>query len=200
MERMSNYAPDAKHHADKMIKQLSHARNNLDEIVCHQPGLSFNDSLESELADVISTLISFMHNGGSYSNIAVRRLRELADRIRVQLLLTAQYAIAVGLLVFLLSVREPPQAFSFAFLFGMLVGGALSLPTLLLAAYFGRGSLGAIAGVLQMTRGLSLGSGPLVAAVLYDATGAYGLAFTTFAFMCLGSVVMMALARRPAPA
>ena len=71
------------------------------------------------------------------------------------------------------------------------------MPTLLLASYYGRAHLGAIAGILQMTRGISLGSGPLVAAVVYDATGGYSLAFVSFALICAASVVMMVFARRP---
>jgi len=79
----------------------------------------------------------------------------------------------------------------------MQVGGALSLPTLLFANYYGRGNLGSIAGVAQMARGLSLGSGPLVAGIFFDTTGSYESAFLTFIVMCMASVVMMALARRP---
>ena len=121
----------------------------------------------------------------------------LADRISVQRLLTAQYVATTLMMLFLLTVRGPAQAFPFAFGFGMLVGGALSLPTLLVAAYFGRRYLGAIAGVQQMTRGFSLGAGPLVAAVIFDLSGNYETAFSTFAVLCLLAVGMMALVRRP---
>ncbi len=121
----------------------------------------------------------------------------LADRIRVQLLLTVQYAIAAVLMVLLLGVRTPVQALPISFGFGMLVGGALATPTLLLAAYYGRRYLGSIAGILQMARGLALGSGPLVAGVIYDLNGSYAPAFTTFSVMCVGAVVMMAFVRRP---
>jgi MFS family permease len=115
----------------------------------------------------------------------------------VQLLLVAQYA-ATGLLIaYLLTVDSAVEGFPFAFFFGMQVGGALSLPTLLFANYYGRGNLGSIAGVAQMARGLSLGSGPLVAGIFFDTTGSYESAFLTFIVMCMASVVMMALARRP---
>ncbi len=124
----------------------------------------------------------------------------LADRVRVQLLLAVEYAVAAVLMVLLLGVRTPVQALPISFGFGMLVGGALAMPTLLLAAYYGRRYLGSIAGILQMARGLALGSGPLVAGVIYDLNGSYAPAFTAFSAMCVGAVVMMAFVRRPARA
>ncbi|MCH8848843.1 MAG: MFS transporter [Chloroflexi bacterium] len=121
----------------------------------------------------------------------------LADRLRVQLLLTVEYAMAAVLMLLLLGVRTPVQALPISFGFGMLVGGALAMPTLLLAAYYGRRYLGSIAGILQMARGLALGSGPLVAGIIYDLNGSYAPAFTAFSVMCVGAVVMMAFVRRP---
>jgi MFS family permease len=121
----------------------------------------------------------------------------LADRVPLQRLLAVQYGVGTALFLALFTVTGPLQAFPISFGFGVLVGGSLALPTLLLAAYYGRSFLGAISGVLQMARGFSLGSGPLVAAVFYDVTGSYGPAFGTFAVLCLAAVVMIALARKP---
>ena len=121
----------------------------------------------------------------------------LADRVSARILIGIQYGLSAVLQLLLLGADTPREAFAISFSFGFLVGGALSLPTLLLASYYGRAHLGAIAGILQMTRGVSLGSGPLVAAVVYDATGGYARAFIGFAVLCAISVVMMVFARRP---
>lgn len=121
----------------------------------------------------------------------------LSDRYSARVLIAIQYGISAVLQLVLLSADTPREAFPISFGFGFLVGGALSLPTLLLASYYGRSHLGAISGILQMTRGISLGSGPLVAAVVYDATGGYSWAFVSFALLCAASVVMMVFARRP---
>jgi MFS family permease len=121
----------------------------------------------------------------------------LADRVSVRALITLGYALATGLMLALLGADTPPEAFAISFASGLLVGGALSLPTLLCANYFGRGNLGAISGILQMTRGVSLGSGPVVAALIYDFTGGYARAFMTFAVLCAVAFVMMLFARRP---
>ena len=122
----------------------------------------------------------------------------LADRVDARWLLMVLYLVAAALLGLLLNVRGPAEAFPVGFGFGMLVGGSMSLPTLLFASYYGRGSLGAIAGVLHMARGFGLGLGPLVAGVLYDAAGTYEPAFQAFAVVCMVAAVLMAAARRPA--
>ena len=122
----------------------------------------------------------------------------LADRVDARWLLMVLYLVAAALLGLLLNVRGPAEAFPVGFGFGMLVGGSMSLPTLLFASYYGRGSLGAIAGVLHMARGFGLGLGPLVAGVMYDAEGTYEPAFKAFAALCIGAAALMAVARRPA--
>jgi sugar phosphate permease len=121
----------------------------------------------------------------------------LADRISIRALIATQYLLAAALHLLLLQANTPVEAFAISFGLGSLVGGALSLPTLLIANYYGRGHLGSIAGILQMTRGVSLGAGPVVAAVVIDSTGGYNLAFTSFAVLCTIAFVMMLFSRRP---
>ena len=145
---------------------------------------------ESTAAGVVSTFAFGLTVGGMLWGV-------LADRVRIQILLVGQYAAAVVLLLFLQVIDTAAEAFPFSFSFGMLVGGSLSIPTLLLASYYGRGNLGSIAGIMQMTRGVSLGSGPLVAAIFYDVTGGYTWAFSSFAVFCSLAAVMIALAQRP---
>jgi len=121
----------------------------------------------------------------------------LADRVSVRFLIMLQYAIAASIMLYLLRVDTAMEAYPFGFAMGSLVGGAMSLPTLLLASYFGRRSLGAIAGVFQMSRGLSLGSGPLVASLLRDVTGSFETAFIVFSVLCAIAVFMMMATRDP---
>lgn len=141
-------------------------------------------------AAVVSTFAIGLTTGGITWGL-------LADRVSVRGLITLEYALATGLMLALLTADTPPEAFAISFASGLLVGGALSMPTLLFASYFGRTNLGAISGVLQMTRGVSLGSGPVVAALIYDFTGGYSRAFMTFAVLCAVAFVLMLFARRP---
>ena len=121
----------------------------------------------------------------------------LADRVSVRWLVSVQYVVQTGVSLALLASDTPIEGFALSFVLGLIVGGALSLPTLLLATYYGRRYLGAISGILQTTRGISLGSGPVVAALIHDVTGGYDGAFVTFAAFCLAAFVMMLALRRP---
>jgi MFS family permease len=121
----------------------------------------------------------------------------LADRFSVRWLVGVQYVVQTLVSLALLASDTPIKGFALSFVLGLIVGGALSLPTLLLATYYGRRYLGAISGILQTTRGVSLGSGPVVAALIYDLSGGYEGAFITFAAFCLAAFVMMLALRRP---
>ncbi len=123
----------------------------------------------------------------------------LADRFAVRALLTILYATGAGLMLLLLNVQSPWQAFVSAFGFGFLVGGSIQLPTLLLAAYFGRANLGAIGGVVHMARGFGLGGGPLIAGFIID-IWRYEAAWAALAVMAGLAALLMGLAKRPAQA
>ena len=144
----------------------------------------------STAAAVVSTFAVGLSVGGITWGL-------LADRVSVRALIATQYLLAAALQLLLLQADTPAEAFAISFGLGSLVGGALSLPTLLIASYYGRGYLGSIAGILQMTRGVSLGSGPVVAGVIYQTTGGYDPAFITFAGLCSLAFVMMLFSRRP---
>ncbi len=122
----------------------------------------------------------------------------LADRVSPKLLTVGENAALAALMGLLLNVHGAPQAFGFAFAFGLLVGGYMTLPTVLVAGFYGRHSLGAISGVVAVVRGLGLALGPMVAGVFFDVTQGYEAAFVTFGAMAAGGALLMALVRRPA--
>lgn len=121
----------------------------------------------------------------------------LGDRIHVRWILTGIYVVTVLDIFVLLGVKGPLLAYGFGFVFGTLVGGAMALPTLLLAAFYGRRALGSIAGVVHMSRSFGLGFGPLVAGAFYDTTGSYELAFLSFMAVAGMSAVLMGFVARP---
>lgn len=116
----------------------------------------------------------------------------LGDRYSVRWLLLGIYVLMGLDILFLTSVVSPAGAYPFAFIFGALIGGALALPTLLLATYYGRRSLGSIAGFVQMSRSFGLGAGPLIGGALYDSSASYDSAFLTFVVICVVSVFLVA--------
>ena len=120
----------------------------------------------------------------------------LGDRLSVRPMLMALYASGVGIMALMLQVHVVWQAFAVALAFGVLVGGSIQLPTLLLANYYGRAHVGAIGGAVHMARGFGLGIGPVIGGLLIDKVS-YEAAWITFGAFAASAAVLMGLARRP---
>jgi MFS family permease len=83
-----------------------------------------------------------------------------------------------------------------AAVFGLGIGGILTLLPVAWADYFGRENYGAIRGLALSAQVLAQAIGPLLAGALRDITGDYGLSLNCFAVLA-GVSVMVALAARP---
>lgn len=121
----------------------------------------------------------------------------LADRVSPKWLTVAACCVLAGVIALLLAVHSAAEAFVFAFGFGMVVGGFMTLPTVLVASFYGRDWLGSISGVVNVVRGFGLALGPTVAGAFFDLTGGYEPAFVTFMGLSIAGAVLMAAARRP---
>ena len=121
----------------------------------------------------------------------------LADRVSPKALTVAASCILAGVTALLLFVHSAPQAFVFAFGFGLVVGGFMTLPTVLVAFFYGRDWLGSISGVVNVVRGMGLALGPTVAGAFFDLTGRYEPAFATFTALSAAGAALMLAARRP---
>ncbi len=121
----------------------------------------------------------------------------LADRVSTRGLILASYVVGTVSMAYLLFVNDPLTAFSFAFMFGVLVGGFFTLIPIMLASYYGRLNLGSIMGMVQMSKTSGLAIGPLVAGAFFDITESYEAAFVTFGVLSLLSAAFMSFARRP---
>jgi OFA family oxalate/formate antiporter-like MFS transporter len=111
---------------------------------------------------------------------------------------------ALGLVALLLAtscalmgrVHAAPQAYAAASVFGLGVGGLLTMLPIAWADYFGRASYGAIRGAALAVQVVAQASGPVISGLLRDWTGSYGASVATFAGLAVaGSAV--ALAARP---
>ena len=122
----------------------------------------------------------------------------LGDRVSKRVIVgTCMWMHAAALLLVGL-VGSPPAVIAFAILHGLAWGARAPLIAALDADYFGRTSYGAIFGLHSMIITLGLVAGPIIAGVLYDATGSYARGFTVVAAVAaLGSIFFM-LATRPA--
>ncbi len=120
----------------------------------------------------------------------------LADRLPVRPMLMVLYLSGVGTMMLMLQVHALWQAFAAALAFGVLVGGSIQLPIMLLANYFGRAHIGAIGGTVHVARGFGLGSGPVIGGLMKDALS-YEAAWMAFAVFAGSAALLMGLARRP---
>jgi OFA family oxalate/formate antiporter-like MFS transporter len=98
----------------------------------------------------------------------------------------------------LLSVTSTAQSYLAAALFGLGIGGLLTLLPLAWADYFGRENIGAIRGLALSAQVLAQAAGPLISGVLHDLKGDYQLAFRCFVALSLLSIAAALAARTPA--
>jgi sugar phosphate permease len=97
----------------------------------------------------------------------------------------------------MLTIRTAPTAYAGAGLFGLGIGGLLTMLPLAWGDYFGRRSYGAIRGIALTIQVLAQASGPMISGVLRDETGAYTWSLTVFAILSGLSMAAGLFARRP---
>ena len=103
-------------------------------------------------------------------------------------------AVVSGLFI---TVNTNVEAFLFASLFGLSLGGIIVVPSVAFADYFGRRSLGAIRGVTEPFVSLGQAIGAVLAGAIYDATKSYHIAFLTFAALAAVTIVIVLMAKPP---
>jgi OFA family oxalate/formate antiporter-like MFS transporter len=96
------------------------------------------------------------------------------------------------------NVHSAPLAYGAAALFGVGVGGMLTMLPIAWADYFGRQSFGAIRGVALTVQVVAQASGPVISGALRDATGNYTASIATFAALAFAGSVAALLAGPPA--
>ena len=120
----------------------------------------------------------------------------LPRRVPIRYMLAAVGGLQAIGVVGLLAAGSAPEFTIAAMVFGLGIGGLLTLPPVAWADYFGRRSYGAIRGVALTFQVLAQAAGPLLSGILRDATGTYTvslLTFATFSVLAVGA----ALAARP---
>ena len=105
----------------------------------------------------------------------------------------AAVALFMGVVALLfLAVDNTLLAFVVATLFGFGLGGLLVVPSVIVADYFGRRSLGAVRGFVEPWVGGGQAAGALGAGLIYDVTGDYRAVFPMLtAFAILAAAVIL---------
>ena len=105
-------------------------------------------------------------------------------------------ALCIGTLT-MLGVHSPLHGFVAGAIFGIGVGGLMTLLPIAWADYYGRVSYGAIRGIALSIQVMAQASGPLLSGILRDWSGSYDISLRCFAVLSGLSVVAALLARQP---
>jgi MFS family permease len=89
------------------------------------------------------------------------------------------------------------EAWIYASLFGTALGGMLVVPSVAMADYFGRSSLGAIRGFTEPFVSFSQAVGALFSGLIFDITGSYNYAFYTLSIVALMAILLTITATVP---
>jgi cyanate permease len=131
------------------------------------------------------------------SGVASFGLGFLPRRWPVQYLMFAS-ALALSAGTFgLIGVHSATAAYLAAGVFGLGIGGVMTLLPLAWADYFGRESYGAIRGLALSMQVLAQASGPLLSGVLRDWSGDYTLSLTLFGALAALAAVAALATKRP---
>ncbi len=105
-------------------------------------------------------------------------------------------ALSVGTFA-MLGVHAPRDGYVAAAVFGLGIGGLLTLLPIAWADYYGRASFGAVRGIALSVQVLAQAAGPLLSGMLRDWSGSYDLSLRCFFVLSCLSVVTALLARPP---
>ena len=104
--------------------------------------------------------------------------------------------VAVGCLI-LANAQTLGQVIPFLIIYPPGYGGGAILMHAIRGEYFGRHNFGTITGFMTLVQMFGVVLGPVFAGLVYDSTGSYHLAFTTFAIVASVAMILVLMARRP---
>ena len=123
----------------------------------------------------------------------------LGDYIEKRYLLIGTILLQVVGIFILAGATTMPRVWLFVVVYGISYGGAIPVYMAIVGEYFGRKNFATIRGYMQLFHIPTTVLGPVFAGWIYDTTGSYQVAFTTFIIAMLVGTVFLFLARRPAP-
>ena len=119
------------------------------------------------------------------------------DRLPIRRSLIVWGVVITGAIGTMLLVQNTVTAYFAAISFGVGMGGNAPLSRLVWPEYYGRRSVGAITGVVQIFQAPTSAMGPLVASLAYDLTGSYHIALWLFTAGSVLGLLMLVLAQKP---
>jgi len=149
-------------------------------IVPHSTGLGLSPSAAANVLAIM----------GGMSIVSRLTAGVISDRIGIKRTLVIALT---GLLVSLVWVQTTGSLWGlilFGVVFGISVGGPMTMQSLLLAEMFGLGSLGVIVGISAFVYTIGSAIGPAVAGYIFDITGSYSPALLVCSIVAVAAVVL----------
>lgn len=143
---------------------------------------------------VAATVISFF---SAMSAVASFGIGFLPRRWPLRYIMSLAAALLGTGTVGLIGVNSVEVAYLFAGLFGLGIGGILTLLPMAWADYFGRESYGAIRGVALSLQVLAQAAGPLASGMLRDASGNYTESLILFGILAALAAAIALIAKHP---
>jgi MFS transporter, OFA family, oxalate/formate antiporter len=157
----------------------------------HQAAHLIERGIEPTIAATIVSTFSLMSALASLACAVLPR----ALPIRYPLALTGGF-LTVGTLAMIL-ISSPGQGYFAGGLFGLGIGGVLTLLPIAWADYFGRKNFAAIRGFALSAQVVAQACGPLISGALHDWTGSYDRSLQFFTLLSCLSIAAALTARRP---
>jgi cyanate permease len=125
------------------------------------------------------------------AGVSLFTLGFLVDRFQVRYMGALGFLVVAVAIFLTLHADTAPLMFASTVTFGLGIGSSLLLHNYIWAAYYGRGNLGAIRGVVQPVTLLFGGVGPPLAGYVRDATSSYdGVWWAGLGLVLLGALML----------
>jgi MFS family permease len=160
----------------------------------HQAPHLVERGIEATTAALIVSSFSLMSGVGTFA------CGMLPRRLPMRLPLALVGALLALSALLMTRIDSVADGYIAAAVFGLGIGGILTLLPVAWADYFGRENYGAIRGLALSAQVLAQAIGPLLAGALRDLTGDYRLSLYCFAVLAGVSVIVALVARPPRPA
>ena len=157
----------------------------------HQAAHLIERGIEATVAATIVSTFSLM------SAVASLSCGLLPHRVPIRYPLALIGGFLAAGTIAMVEISSPRQGYVAAALFGLGIGGVLTLLPIAWADYFGRAHFAAIRGIVLSVQVIAQAAGPLVSGALHDWTGSYRRALECFAVLSCLSIAAALVARPP---
>lgn len=121
------------------------------------------------------------------------------ERFQTRFLAATDFLMFALSLVLIMAIDGLAMMYVAIFIFGLGIGGVITVQEVVWANYFGRLTLGTVRSIGRPFTIVTSAGGPVFAAVAYDVGGSYRLAFTVFIATYLLAAVLILITPRPVP-